>query len=221
MQLITPVSIPVPPFKSGYRDRILLIGSCFAAEIGGRMSDCGLRACVNPFGVIYNPASVEMALRRLMKGDVFSDGDLFVHNGLYHSFEHHGCFSAATADEALGAMNGSLVEASKVLREASRLIVTWGNASVYCLAEDGRVVANCHKLPAGRFVRRRLETEEIVGRWLLLLDDLWAINPELKVVFTVSPVRYLAEGAHESRLGKATLLLAADRIERKYPDRFT
>ncbi|MDR2533794.1 MAG: GSCFA domain-containing protein [Tannerellaceae bacterium] len=217
MELTTPVAIPKPPFTVGYRDAILLLGSCFAAEAGRRMSDDKLNVCINPFGILYNPLSVEAALRRLLGAETLTAGDLFFHNGLYHSFDHHGSFSAPIASEALEAMNSRLLEGSKRLLEASRLIVTWGSASAYLLAGTERVAANCHKLPASRFTRQRMEPNEIEGRWAALIEDILKANPGLRLAITVSPVRYLAEGARESRLGKAALLIAADRLERRFP----
>ena len=101
----------------------------------------------------------------------------------------------------------------------STLVVTLGTAWVYRLKDDGRVVGNCHKVPEREFVRQRLSVEEIVETYVVLLDRLWRVNPRMRVLFTVSPVRHLKDGLHGNQLSKATLLLVIDELCRRVPER--
>jgi hypothetical protein len=192
------------------------MGSCFAAEIGRRMTEGGLDAVVNPFGILYNPVSIGSGLRRLMDEKLYEADDLCLHRGLFHSFDHHGSFSRPCLQEALELINSRLRDGAGRLRSATRIVITWGNAVVFRRRDNDTVAGNCHKMPAGDFRRERLSVSDIVSLWQPLLQDLRAINPDARLILTVSPVRYLADGAHESNLAKSALLLAADELEREF-----
>ena len=208
--LTTPVIVPQLPFKIDYSTGIVSLGSCFADEIGERLQEGDFHVEMNPFGALYNPASIAAAVRRLMDDREVGMDDLVQHEGLWHSWHHHGCFSHSTAEETLAACNSRIHQAHQALKEASLLMVTFGTAWVF--EREGEIVANCHKLPPQMFVRRRMTVEEIVALWQLLLQELAAYYPGLKVLFTVSPIRHMADGAHGNQLSKSTLLLAIDNL---------
>jgi len=216
-EMTTPVEVPQWPWKLDFSSGIVSLGSCFADEVGGRLRDSDFRIELNPFGTLYNPASVAEALQRLIDDREIDAGDLVQHEGLYHSWYHHGSFSHTTPEATLAACNGRLHQAHRALREARLLMVTFGSAWVFELAGSGpqppaKIVANCHKLPASRFVRRRLTVEEIVALWQPLLRRLAACCPTVQVLFSVSPIRHKADGAHGNQLSKSTLLLAVDEL---------
>ena len=208
--LTTPVIVPQLPFKIDYSTGIVSLGSCFADEIGVRLQEGDFHVEMNPFGALYNPASIAAAVRRLMEDREIGMDDLVQHEGLWHSWHHHGCFSHSTAEETLAACNSRIHQAHQALKEASLLMVTFGTAWVF--EREGEIVANCHKLPPQMFVRRRMTVEEIVALWQPLLQELAAYYPGLKVLFTVSPIRHMADGAHGNQLSKSTLLLAIDNL---------
>lgn len=208
--LTTPVIVPQMPFKIDYSTGIVSLGSCFADEIGERLQEGDFHVEMNPFGALYNPASIAAAVRRLMEDREIGMDDLMQHEGLWHSWHHHGCFSHSTAEETLAACNSRIHQAHQAIKEASLLMVTFGTAWVF--EREGEIVANCHKLPPQMFVRRRMTVEEIVALWQPLLQELAAYYPELKVFFTVSPIRHMADGAHGNQLSKSTLLLAIDQL---------
>lgn len=208
--LTTPVIVPQLPFKIDYSTGIVSLGSCFADEIGERLQEGDFHVEMNPFGALYNPASIAAAVRRLMEDREIGMDDLVQHEGLWHSWHHHGCFSHSTADETLAACNSRIHQAHQAIKEASLLMVTFGTAWVF--EREGEIVANCHKLPPQMFVRRRMTVEEIVALWQPLLQELAAYYPGLKVLFTVSPIRHMADGAHGNQLSKSTLLLAIDNL---------
>lgn len=198
--------------KNGLIDRensrILMLGSCFTTEIGSRLTADGYRATVNPTGNVYNPLSAALTLRNLAEGKEYTAKDLIEVQGLWRSLDHHTRLAAPTAEEALQRINGSMRQGAEALREATDVIITFGTA--YVFERQGRVVCNCHKLPAREFVRRRLSVNEIIDAWQPLIDR-W---PSKRFLFTVSPIRHVADGLHGNQLSKATLLLGIDALER-------
>ena len=209
--LFTNVQVSRLPFVIDHGSGIVALGSCFADEMASRLSDGGFPVEQNPFGTLYNPESVAYALERIINCRDIVESDLVLHDGLWHSWHHHGSFSRPTVGETLEACNRRLHQACDAMRSARLLIVTFGTAWVFELASR-QVVANCHKLPPSMFTRRMLTADGIVALWQPLLSDLSRINPNLFILFTVSPIRHLADGAHGNQLSKATLLLAIDRL---------
>lgn len=211
MKFTTPVNIKLNK-TIDYNSRIVMVGSCFAENIGKKLIDCGFNVVMNPMGILYNPISIFSALERIVEGREFTEDELFCHNGLWTSFMHHGSFSHADKNEALKMMNERLKEGHEQLKNATHLIITFGSAEVY--EHDGKVVSNCHKLPAREFTHRLLSINEINN-----LYKSFAIKTQniasLQTIFTVSPVRYLGDGAHHGQINKATLLLATNDICKK------
>ena len=219
IKLYTPVERPAHRPCIDYGHRLMLLGSCFATNIGTRLSEGKFCCDVNPYGVLYNSLSISAALREMVAGKVYLPNDLFAYQGLWHSPMHHGDFSHASPEETLGQINGRLRRATKELENLDFLLLTWGTAWVYEDKETGHVVGNCHKLPEKSFRRRRLGVDEVVGDSVSLLSELFARNERLQVVLTVSPIRHVRDGLHENQLSKATLLLAAEQVAEAFPGR--
>lgn len=211
MILQTPIEIRKLPLLS-IKSKILLLGSCFADEMVARMQARGLQVSSNPFGTLYNPMSIAACINRLIAGKPFSTVDLIYHDGLWHSMLHHGVFSYPTTEETLAAINAAYQQGCRALAEADVVIITFGSAWVY--EQNGQVVANCHKLPATTFRKRKVAVEEIVETWSPLLKE--GVLRDKTVLFTVSPIRHKADGLHENQLSKATLLLAVEALGRPY-----
>lgn len=208
--LTIPVAVEPMAFRLDVGDGIVSLGSCFADEVAARLADSGFGVEQNPFGTLYNPASVAAALERLIDDREVTTADLVQHEGLWHSWHHHGSFSHPTADECLAECNTRIHRAHVALQNAKLLIITFGTAWVY--EHEGRVVANCHKLPQQCFVRRRMSVGEVVALWQPLLEKLITYHSSLTTLFTVSPIRHMADGAHGNQLSKATLLMAVDQL---------
>ncbi len=219
MQLYTTVRIPEPPFRLSVQERVLLLGSCFAENIGAKLAEGKFDIDMNPFGTLYNPASIAAAIRMLLHPERFTADDLFHHEGVYHSFTHHSRFSSPSATECLNNINDRLFASAEKIRSTRYMVVTLGTAYVYRLKTTGEVVANCHKLPEKMFSRSMLSVEEIVSEWKGLLLSLWEQCPEMKLIFTVSPIRHLKDSAHGNQLSKATLLLSVDALRESFPER--
>lgn len=195
----------------------MLLGSCFATEMGERLCAAKFACDVNPYGVLYNPISIATALHEMMQGCRYEAQDLFLHDGCWHSPMHHGAFSDASQEVVLQEINRRLQAAHEALPRLNTLILTWGTAYVYKTRAEGRVVGNCHKLPENHFDRYRLTVDEVVEAYETLFDLLFALNPSLRVLLTVSPIRHLRDGLHANQLSKSVLLLAADVLQQRYP----
>jgi len=198
----------------------MLFGSCFAENIGSLLDSNKFDVNINPFGILYNPSSIAKALYRLLVKKTFTDDDVFLHNGLYHSFLHHGDFSKADKAECLHRINNACQKASDDLQQADTLLITFGTAYVFKHIASESVVSNCHKLPASNFDRYRLSVEDIVNEWSDLINRLKQDNPQLNILFTVSPIRHWKDGAHDNQLSKAILLLAIDELQKKHGNIF-
>jgi hypothetical protein len=219
MKLITEVSLPDYPFRIDHHSPVLLMGSCFTESIGRLLERSMFHTCINPFGVIYNPLSVMRGLDALLNREIYREGDLREHNGLWFSFDHYTGFSSPDREECLEGINRVFLNAKQWLRQSGVLIVSWGTSWVYRYRETGEVVCNCHKIPADRFVRSRLSPAEITEVYESFLPHLFGISPEMKILLTVSPVRHWKDGAHGNQLSKASLLLAAGSLTERFPDR--
>jgi hypothetical protein len=202
--------------KVSYKSSSLLVGSCFTENIGSKLNWYKFPTIVNPFGITYNPASVKTSLERLISGIPYKAGDLHEHDGLYFSFDHHSRFSDQDPHTCLQKINDSFNEGRSTLEKASHLFITFGTSYFYILKSDNQIVSNCHKIPDGEFIRKRLNVEEIVSDYKRLINSLLNINPSVKLIFTVSPIRHWKDGAHENQLSKAVLFLAIDELCREF-----
>lgn len=211
-QYYTEVELPELEWKIDHQSKLMMVGSCFAENIGIRMQELKFQVDMNPFGIVYNPLSVSRSLKLLMEGKQYTANDLFEHQGVWHSFDHHSRFSSTNAAEALDRMNEQLKTSAEHLKNSDYLIVSLGTSWVYEWKPTGRIVSNCHKLPAADFKRFRLTPGEIVDELKELMTALWKFNPKLKILLTVSPIRHWKDGAHGNQLSKAALLLAVDRL---------
>lgn len=203
-----------------HKTGMMLVGSCFVENIGRRLCDCKFRVDVNPFGILYNPLSITVALRRIISGGAFQEdsSELFFYQERWHSILHHGDFSHRDKHQVLNEINDRLASAHRHLLGTDLLILTLGTAFVYRTVAEGKVVGNCHKLPANNFVRTLASVDEIVSELSAIIEQLLKIRPSMQLLFTVSPIRHLRDGAHGNQLSKAVLLLAVERLMSIYPD---
>lgn len=213
MPLMTPVVLPKQAPRIVPSTRFLLVGSCFATHIGGQLQRSGLQVEVNPFGVVYNPESIALALEAMLE-ERLPDGCFFEgRDNLWHSWLHASEFSAPDEATCRKRVGERFTEACGKLRQADVICFTFGTNRVYEYA--GRVVGNCHKEPASQFVERSLTIQEIVERWHTLLERIRTVNPTAEIIFTVSPYRYAKYGMVENQRAKATLLLAIEELTRE------
>ena len=205
---IQPIDQPI-----AYGDGLVFLGSCFADEVGGICRGLGLDALVNPFGVLYNPASIAQSLERLYSGTPFSHKEVIrVGEGQYCTFSHNTAFWNVSESALLEQVNQSLVKAHAYFEKSKWVILSLGTSWAFRDKETQKVVSNCHKLPAARFERVFLSVEQSVR----CLSEIVQQHPDKQFIFTVSPLRHLKDGLHENQLSKAALLLAVDHVCKQF-----
>jgi hypothetical protein len=208
------------PFSITHRDSIVSIGSCFSENIGKKFSEYKFQININPFGQQYNPYSIACAIERLLNGELYSENDLVFHDELFHSFDHHGSFSKSSVAETLQTINENFTCASADLKNANILFLTFGTSHVFSLKTTGKIVSNCHKLSGNNFERRLLAPHEIFDLLNDTLLRLRKVNSEIKIVLTVSPVRYFAFGHHENTVSKSHLFAAIHQLQKAHSGYF-
>ena len=208
MKLFTEVKNDQIGVRIGLGEKVTVLGSCFADNIGARLADAGFDVCINPFGTLYNPASILSAMRRLESGEHFGPADcveMGAGAGLICSFSHHTSFARPSAEEFLDVANARLDEASAFWKSCDKVIISLGTAFVWERRDGGGIVCNCLKRPATEFTRRMLTLDETAS----LLRQMAGSGKQF--IFTVSPIRHLGDGAHANTLSKSTLHLAIEK----------
>ena len=193
--------------------KMMLMGSCFTTEVGSLLREACLPVVMNPFGILFNPASIASSLRRLETGTPFTEIDVIRRDGRYVSFYHHGHFVRDSAEAFLRDANTGLVQSVRDFEDSDTVVLTFGTAWVYRHKERGIIVSNCHKVPAREFSRERLSVDEVVEQ----LSPIISRHSDKKWILTVSPIRHLSDGLHGNQLSKATLLLACEALQEKFP----
>jgi hypothetical protein len=201
-----------------YRELILAIGSCFTEHISTRLRNARMRVTDSPFGIVYNPASINDQCQRLVGGRAFAEGDLIKTGELWHTWLHHGNYSGTDKQRTLDRLNGDFNIAQEQAVTAKTVLLTVGSAHVYSLKETNRSVANCHKAPASMFEKHRLTVDECVQNLTNAITGLRLRNPTAQVLLTVSPVKHLRDGMVENLRSKSTLLLACDTVTQTMTD---
>ncbi len=209
MKLFTRVEPGTSTVEISYNDNVFVLGSCFADSVGMRLLNSGFNVCVNPFGTLYNPLSIAKAIERLDSGRPFSKEEC-VRMGagadLVCSFSHHTSFARADEADFLAGANASLQDAALRWKTCNKVIISLG--TVWCYFHDGEVVSNCLKRPQAEFERKALSLAQTSAALRGIIES----NPGKEFIFTVSPIRHLADGAHANQLSKSTLLLAVQDV---------
>jgi GSCFA family len=220
MQFQLPIDIKPLPVPLSYRDKILLIGSCFTEHIGNALNDVKFSVLQNPNGILFGPDSVCKSLLSYIGNKKYTAADLFQLNEVWNSWQHHSRFSHINAGEAIAGMNAAQEKAHAFLQTASWLIITLGSSYSYRLTHEadsagsgqGRGVANCHRAPSKWFQKYLLQTEETVVMLQDCIERLRDFNPAVKIIFTISPVRHIRDGVVENNRSKARLIEAVHTI---------
>ena len=212
MELITRTELPVGQCEIKHSDTLMLFGSCFTENIGKKLLESKFRCDINPFGVLYNPMSILEALNQIIKKKVYTSDDIMESRGLWFSLMHHSSFSSYSKNMCLDNINRRIEIASDFILKTDWLVLTFGTARVYKWNENGCIVGNCHKLNEKLFSRSITDVNEIVSSYTKAIRDIRFINPDIKFLFTVSPIRHAKDGMHGNQISKSVLLLAIDRI---------
>lgn len=200
--------------KINHRHRLMLIGSCFTEQIGTKLANHKFSVLDNPNGILFNPVSICRSISSYIHNKQYQESDLFYQNECWNSWEHHSRFSHPDKQACLDGINESQSKANAFLKQADWLLLTLGSAFVYEL-ENKEVVANCHKVPTDKFSKRLLAADEIFSDLQQMIEKAVAFNPQLKIIFTISPVRHLRDGFVENNRSKATLIQAVHQLIEK------
>lgn len=204
----TTINIEPDAQKITYKNKVLFFGSCFTENIGNQFTALKMPADVNPFGIIYNPVSIKNSIEILLQNKRFTTDDLLFFNEKWISFYHHSRFSNADSGLCLEEINNRINYSSLFLKEAEFIILTFGTARIYTHIKTNKPVSNCHKIPSNEFNIQSVSVNEIVEDYKILIQDILKINTNVKIIFTVSPVRHWKDGAEINQKSKATLLVA-------------
>jgi hypothetical protein len=216
MQFTTPIPISKIPNPIDYNSKIVSLGSCFAENIGKKFDYFKFQNTTNPFGIIFNPVSIERIIDRVVNDILFTEDDVFFHNERRHCFEVHSDLSHSDKDEFLANLNQILAQTKKRLQGATHIIITYGTSWVYRNIEKDSIVANCHKVPQKQFTKELLTVgiiQESIENTIRMIES---INPNCNFIFTVSPVRHLKDGFVENQRSKSHLITAIHNLESEY-----
>lgn len=187
---------------------ILLLGSCFAENIGQKMLNHKMKASINPTGISYNPISLANHTRRALHNNQVTVDEL-VNNGNQHvHFDFHGKLGHHEEAICAGIINSKLDKLNDSLSQSDLIFISLGSAIVFELIENNKVVSNCHKFPQQLFNKRLLDHNEVVNSLEDIVQLILQQNEQARIVFTVSPVRHTRHGLVENNRSKATLVSA-------------
>lgn len=206
MQFRTSFQIQSSDFKLNHQHKILTIGSCFSDEIGKRLTDLKFDGLINPFGVIFNSHSIQNLIERSIHKKYFTTADVHQNGEEFFCFDVHSSFNALTKEAVLEELNLTLDQVHDYILSCDVLMITLGTSWIYEWKTSNQVVANCHKVEAKQFEKRLLTTEENLKSLELIVSDLKKINPTIRIITTVSPVRHTKDGMIENNVSKARLL---------------
>lgn len=193
--------------KLKHSDKLFLAGSCFTEQIGLKLSHHKFRTLENPNGILFNPVSIARSVSSYIANKKYTADDLFFNNERWGSWDHHTRFSNPEQAACLQNINQSQSRAHDFLKNSNWLLLTLGSSFVYELKNE-RVVANCHKVPTDKFNKKLLSSDEVASCLKSMIEELIVFNPEIKIIFTISPVRHLRDGFVENNRSKANLINA-------------
>lgn len=212
MQFTTRIPIQKSENPIDYNSKILSIGSCFAENMGEKFEYFKFQNTVNPFGIIFNPVSIEKLISRVVNQELFTENDIFFHNERWNCYEVHSELSNSNKEEFLKNLNLILKLAKTQITEATHIIITYGTSWVYRNKVSNEIVANCHKVPQKHFDKEILSVETIEKSIQNTIDLILKINPSCNFIFTISPVRHIKDGFVENQRSKAHLIIALHQI---------
>ena len=199
-----------------YDSEIMLLGSCFAENMGEKLKYFQFKHCINPFGILYHPFAIEKFIDRAIYSEYYKAEEIFEMDGIWKCFDTHSRLNSTSPDELLAKLNSALDETKLFLKKASHIIITLGTSWVYYRNEDDKIVANCHKVPQKQFYKRILSPEQISQSIEAIYFSLNKFNPGIKLIVTVSPIRHLRDGMVENTRSKAHLITGLHNVIDKY-----
>jgi len=212
MQFRTKIPIPQTNFAVDYNSKMVSLGSCFAENMAEKLDYFKFQNTCNPFGILFNPISMERMIYKVVHQELFTEEEIFFHNERWHCFDVHSDKSNANKEALMANLNAIIISAQQQLQEATHIIITYGTSWVYRNVESKKIVANCHKVPQAAFRKEILSIAIIEKSIQNTIDLIQKINPNAHFIFTVSPVRHLKDGFVENQQSKAHLISAIHKV---------
>lgn len=208
MKLQTSLSLtPQTENQIDYNSKVFATGSCFVENIGRKLEYFQFQNSINPFGILFNPVSIENYIKRALTNTEYKENEIFEFQEQWKCFDAHSQLNAPSSTELLNNLNSALEEGRKCLKTATHIIITLGTAWVY-KENSGKVVANCHKRPNSEFQKELLSISEIENSLKSIYELVLDSNKSAQLIFTISPVRHLKDGFVENNRSKAHLISA-------------
>jgi hypothetical protein len=206
--------VPIKKYQNpiDYNSKIISFGSCFAENMADKFEYFKFHNAVNPFGIIFNPVSIENLVNRAVNKIEFSEKDVFFQNDLWHCFEVHSVLSTTSKELLIENLNKILHHFRTQITEATHFIITYGTSWVYRHKVSNKIVANCHKVSQNQFDKEILSVQDIEESIKSTIDLIHSINPNCKFIFTISPVRHIKDGFVENQRSKAHLITALQTV---------
>ena len=208
MNFTTKIPISKSAHPIDYHSKIVSLGSCFAVNMAEKLDFFKFENTCNPFGIIFNPVSIEKLVYRITQQLFYTENDIFFHNESWHCYEAHSELSHSNKAAFLNSLNGIIEKANGQISDASHVIITLGTSWVYRNIETNEIVANCHKVPQKQFKKELLSVEIIEQSIQNSIALIHNVNPNANFIFTVSPVRHIKDGFVENQVSKAHLIAA-------------
>ncbi len=191
-----------------YHSKIMLLGSCFVQNIGDKLEYFKFHNFINPFGILFHPKAIETLIANAVNDKEYTQEDIFFHNERWHCFDAHSKLSDSSKDSLIEELNKQIRLTTQQLNDSTHIIITLGTAWVYKFLENNQTVANCHKVPQRLFKKELLSIGEIASSLENIERQIRYINPNVQIIYTVSPVRHLKDGFIENSLSKSHLITA-------------
>lgn len=188
-----------------YKSDVLLLGSCFAENIGNKLEYFKFKNTINPFGILFHPLAIENFITKAINSDCYNEEDIFHLNERWQCFDAHSSLSNSSKEELLNSLNKAVITTNQGISKSTHIIITLGTAWVYRFIETDKIVTNCHKVPQKKFNKELLSVDEVSNSLEAIVALIRTVNQECSIIFTVSPVRHIKDGFVENLRSKSHL----------------
>lgn len=214
----TPLNAGVSKHTFSISDRVFTIGSCFSDSIGLRLRDSKVNTHVNPFGTVYNPHSIHKLIRYAIFNQSVPDHTYLTHGDVNLNYDFHSELSALSATALRNQLTNAIGSTHHFIKDASWMMITFGTAWAYERTDTQEIVTNCHKQPASFFTKQLLTQKKILESFGVMYNELKKINPIIRIILTVSPVRHLKDTLELNSVSKSILRVACHTLQESYDD---
>ncbi|MFI0491756.1 GSCFA domain-containing protein [Flavobacterium sp.] len=216
MKFRTEIPISKSKFPIDYNSKIVSFGSCFAENMAEKLSYFKFQNTCNPFGILFHPLAIEKIISKAVNLEFFTKKDIFFHDERWHCFDVHSDLSNSNEAELVANLNKIIELTHQKIAESTHFIITYGTSWVYNNVDNNTIVANCHKVPQKQFSKEILSVATIEKSIQNTIGFIQKLNPNCKIIFTISPVRHIKDGFVENQRSKAHLITAIQNLQLEY-----